>query len=197
MTTKTSTKRAAIYCRCSTDQQDLTLQRDDLTEFCKRRGWAVTGIFEDKGVSGSKDSRPALDEMIKEARQGKFDVVLVWRFDRFGRSTAHLLNSLNEFRSQNVDFVSLNEALDTSTPTGKVLFTVIAAVAEFERNIITERVRAGVRKAQANGVKCGRPRRGFDFKRAVELRRNGDSLRQIARQMGVSLSTLYRAIGKT
>lgn len=196
MTTKNTPKRAAIYCRCSTDQQDLTLQRDDLTAFCQRRGWQVCKVFEDKGVSGTKDSRPALDQLVKDARQGRFDVVAVWRFDRFGRSTAHLLNSLNEFRSLSIDFVSLNEALDTTTPTGKVLFTIIAAVAEFERNIIVERVRAGVRKAQANGVKCGRPRTGFDFKKAVELRREGQSLRQIAKAMGVSLSTLYRSIGR-
>jgi DNA invertase Pin-like site-specific DNA recombinase len=196
MTTRTSTKRAAIYCRCSTDQQDTQLQKDDLTEFCRRRGWAVYQVYEDKGISGTKDSRPALDQMVKDAHQGKFDVVLVWRFDRYGRSTAHLLNSLNTFRSLNVDFVSLNEALDTTTPSGRVLFTIIAAIAEFERAIIVERVRAGVKRAQANGVKCGRPRKGFDFKRAVELRRNGQSLRQVARQMGVSLSTLYRAIGR-
>ena len=196
MTSKTATKRAAIYCRCSTDQQDLTLQRDDLTEFCKRRGWTVYQVYEDKGISGTKDSRPALDQMVKDAHQGKFDVVLCWRFDRYGRSTAHLLNSLNEFRSLNVDFVSLNEALDTTTPAGRVLFTIIAAIAEFERSIIVERVRAGVAKAKASGVKFGRPRVGFDFKRAIAMRQNGSTLRQISKALGVSHTTIYRGIGQ-
>ena len=196
MTTKNPTKRAAIYCRCSTDQQDLTLQRDDLTDFCRRRGWEVYKVYEDKGISGSKDNRPALDQMVKDARQGKIDVVLVWRFDRFGRSTSHLLNALSEFRALSVDFVSLNEALDTSTPTGKVLFTVIAAVAEFERNIICERVRAGVKKAQAAGAKFGRPKATFDQQRAVTLYKQGHTVRQVAKEVGASRSVVQRLLSR-
>lgn len=189
-------KRAAVYVRCSTDKQDTQLQKDDLISFCKRRGWDIYKVYEDKGISGSKDSRPALDELVKESRQGKFDVVLVWRFDRFGRSTAHLLNALSEFQSLSIDFVSLHEAMDTSTAAGKMLFSVISAVAEFERDIIIERVRAGVAKAKAQGVQFGRPRVGFDYQRAVELHKGGGSIRSIAGELGVSRSTVQRLVSR-
>ncbi len=187
---------AALYVRCSTSHQDTDIQKKDLTAFCSRRGWMVHRIYEDKGISGSKDKRPALDRLMKDARQCRFQVVVVWRFDRFGRSVAHLVNALNEFRELGIDFVSLNEALDTSTPAGRVLFAVIAAIAEFERSIIVERVKAGVRKAQEAGVRFGRPRKGFDYKRAVALRKEGLSYRQIADRLGVSHTTVLRSIGK-
>ncbi len=173
----------------------MDIQKTDLLALCKRRGWAVQRVYEDKGVSGGKDSRPALDEMLKEVRRGKVDVVAVWRFDRFGRSTAHLVTALNEFESLGVDFVSLNEALDTSTPAGRMLFSVIAAMAEFERTIIHERVRAGIGAAKRRGVQLGRPRKAFDYRRASAMRKAGVSYRKIARDLDVSLATLWRHLG--
>lgn len=197
MTKNEDGKRAALYVRCSTGHQDTQLQRDDLTEFCRRRGWQVYKVFEDKGISGSTDSRPALDKMMVEARQRKFDVLAVWRFDRYGRSMAHLVNSLAEFESLGIDFASLQESVDTSTPAGRMLFGVISSMCEFERAIIRERVKAGVEQARARGVRWGRPRKGFDFKRAVEMRRNGSTRREIAKAMGVSHTTVLRAIRGT
>lgn len=189
-------RRAALYCRCSTGRQDLQLQRDDLTEFCKRRGWDVVRIYEDKGVSGATESRPALDELMAEVRRGRLDVVAVWRFDRFGRSTAHLVNSLNEFQSLGVDFVSLHESMDTSSSVGKLLYSVVAAMSQFEKDIIVSRIRAGVASAQAKGVRFGRPRVGYDFQRAIELRKAGHSIRDIAREVGVSRSTIQRHVAQ-
>ena len=137
---KGKNKRVAVYTRCSTAHQDLALQREELTSLSQSRRWQIHHIYEDKGISGAKDTRPALDKLMADARRGKFDVVAVHRFDRFGRSVAHLVNSLNEFQSLGIDFVSLHEAVDTSTPAGRVLFSVIAAMAEFERSLIQERV---------------------------------------------------------
>jgi len=188
-------KRVGIYVRCSTAHQDLDLQRDDLSEFAKRRCWQIHQIYEDKGISGAKDKRPALDQLMADARRGKFDLIAVWRFDRFGRSVAHLVNSLNEFQSLGIDFVSLNEAVDTSTPAGRVLFSVMASIAEFERTLIQERVKAGVARAMANGVRFGRPRVGIDYQRAVELRGMGWSIRRIAKELKASPSTVYRLVG--
>jgi len=186
--------RCAAYVRCSTNHQDTELQVKDLTEYAERRGWQVT-LFEDKGVSGSKDKRPALDEMMAAARKKQFDVVLVWRFDRFGRSLSHLVNSLNEFDNLSIDFVSYSESIDTSTSTGKLVFSIIASIAEFERSLIVERVRAGVAKAKSKGVAFGRKRVPFDYSRALRMRReDGASYRQIGDALGVSYVTVYRAL---
>jgi len=189
-----TTKCAAIYVRCSTHHQDIDLQQEQLIDLAKRRGWTIYNVYSDQGISGGKDSRPALDLMMQDARRKAFDVVAVWRFDRFGRSTAHLVNALNEFHRLGIDFVSLNEAVDTSTPSGRVLFSVIAAMAEFERALIQERVKAGVARAQANGVKFGRPHKGFDVARAIEMKQAGASYRQIAKKMGVSHVTVHKAL---
>jgi len=187
----TKTKTIAAYCRCSTDSQNVALQRDDLQRYADRRDWNVV-FYEDKGESGAKDHRPALDKMMSEVRKGAYDGVIVWKFDRFARSLTHLLSALNEFRELNVDFISVTEGVDTSTPSGKLLFQLLGAIAEFERSLIQERIKAGVARAKAEGVKFGRPRVGLDYKRAVELRKQGRSLRQIAKELGVSTSTVYR-----
>jgi DNA invertase Pin-like site-specific DNA recombinase len=155
MTTDKGAK-AAVYIRISTGDQKPDLQRNELPEYCQRRGWTVVETYEDH-ISGGKDRRPNLDRLMTDARRGKFDVVAVWRFDRFARSTNHLLRALEEFQSLRIDFVSLTEAIDTSTPAGKMVFTILGAVAELERTIIRERVVAGQRAARRRGVRFGRP----------------------------------------
>lgn len=154
------TTRAALYARVSTlHGQDVGLQVDELRQVATQRGWTVVGEYLDEGVSGTKDRRPALDRMMADARSGKLDLIAVWRFDRFARSTRHMVVALDEFRSLNIDFVSIREAIDTSTSVGKVLFTLISAISEMEAEAIRERVVAGVRRAQAAGKHVGRPRK--------------------------------------
>ena len=155
--------RAAIYARVSTTNhgQDVTLQTREMGEFCQRRGWTVAE-YVDEGVSGSKEKRPALDRLMADAYKRKFDAVVVWRFDRFARSVSHLLRALETFNALGIAFVSLSEQMDTTTPTGKMIFTVLGAVAELERSLIVERVRAGLRNARAKGKRLGRPNNVVD-----------------------------------
>jgi DNA invertase Pin-like site-specific DNA recombinase len=144
----------------------------------------------DEGISGSKDSRPALNELMNDSRKRKFDVVLVWRFDRFARSTRHLINALEEFKNLGIDFVSYQENIDTSSPLGNAIFTIISAVAQLEKDIIAERVKAGLRKAVENGKKLGRPRTSIDGGKVHRLRSQGLSHRAIDTQLGISHSTV-------
>ena len=190
------TKRAALYGRVSTADQTVANQLPDLHRHAQQRGWSIVHEYVDEGISGAQSSRPALDKLMADARRGAFDVVLVWRFDRFARSTTHLLSALEEFRGLRVDFVSVQESVDTSTPMGKMVFTICAAVAELERSLIRERVKAGVARAKAEGRKFGRPRKGFDYRRAVELRGQGHSLRHIAAALGVSHATVQRVLSQ-
>jgi DNA invertase Pin-like site-specific DNA recombinase len=152
--------RAAIYARVSTTGQGQSpeMQVRELREYCGRRGWQIAGEYVDAGISGAKDSRPELNRLIAEAHRRRFDAVVVWKFDRFARSVSHLLRALETFNALGVAFVSLSEQMDTSTPTGKMVFTVLGAVAELERSLIAERVRAGLRNARAKGKRLGRPR---------------------------------------
>src|SRR5277367_3000774 len=145
--------KAAIYARVSTtgQGQSLEMQVRELREYCERRGWQIAGEYVDAGISGAKDSRPELNRMISDAHHRRFDAVVVWKFDRFARSVSHLLRALETFNALGVAFVSLSEQMDTSTPTGKMVFTVLGAVAELERSLIAERVRAGLRNARAKG----------------------------------------------
>ncbi len=189
--------RVVLYVRVSTLDQDPASQLHDLRRYAEHRGWTIADEFIDHGISGTKDSRPALNRLMAAARQRRLDVVLVWRFDRFARSTSHLIRALDEFRSLGVAFCSFSEALDTSTPTGKVMFTVIAAMAEFERALIQERVRAGLRRARAAGVQLGRPRVGTDLAKAERLLQSGLSLRGAAKQLGLSDRTLRRRLAIT
>lgn len=186
---------AAIYARVSTlnSGQDPTMQTREIYEYCARRGWEVFDCYVDKGVSGKKDSRPQLNRMMADAHSRRFDVVVVWRFDRFCRSVSHLLRALETFNALGIQFVSLCEQVDTSTPTGKLVFTVLGAVSEGERNLIAERVRAGLRNARAKGKTLGRPKVDVDVAQIESLRASGASWRTIARTMGLSVGTVHAA----
>jgi len=189
--------KTAIYARVSTNNgQDPEMQLREIREYIQRRGWELTAEFVDAGVSGAKDSRPELNRLMAEAHRRRFDAVVVWKFDRFARSVSHLLRALETFRSLGTEFVSLSEQVDTSTPTGKMVFTVLGAVAELERSLITERVRAGLRNARAKGKRLGRPRKIVDAGRITRLRNEGASWRQIGAKLGVSATTAYFAGSK-
>ena len=170
------------------------MQLRELREFAERRGWQITDVYTDAGISGSKDSRPGLNRLMSEARQRRFDVVVVWRFDRFARSVSHLIRALETFDALGIDFISFSENIDTSTPTGKMIFTVLGAVAELERSLIIERVRAGLRNARAKGTRLGRPPVFANTSKILELRKQGCSWAQITAETGVSKGTAQRAL---
>lgn len=182
--------RIALYARVSTKDQSCDLQLRDLRTYCAVRGFEAAHEYVDVGQSGAKDSRPELDKLMDDARKRKFDAILVWRFDRFARSTKHLLLALEEFRSLGVQFISYNENIDTSSPLGQALFTIVSAVAQLERDLIRERVSAGIRNARAKGRKFGRPVRAVDRGRILEMRAEGQSLRRIAESLGVGYGTV-------
>ena len=183
-----SNLRVALYGRVSTldKGQDVNLQLNELREYSTRRNWHVVGEYVDNGVSGAKESRPELNRLMGDARKRKFDVIAVWKLDRFGRSLKHLVLTLADLESLGIAFVSLRDGFDLSTPSGRLMFQIIGAMGEFERNLIRERVKAGMAHAKAKGRKLGRATVHVDM-RAVEARRaNGESLRAIARDLGVS-----------
>jgi DNA invertase Pin-like site-specific DNA recombinase len=186
---------AAVYARVSTlhGGQDPAMQTRELAEYCQRRGWQIFDQYVDNGVSGKKDSRPQLNRMMQDAHSHRFDVVVVWRFDRFARSVSHLLRALETFNALGIDFVSLCEQINTNTPTGKLVFTILGAVSEGERNLIAERVRSGLRNARAKGKILGRPKKDVDVARIEALRAVGISWRQIAKKMGLSVGTVHAA----
>jgi len=186
--------KVAIYARVSTNNgQDPEMQLRELREYCQRRGWEIIHEYVDVGISGTKEKRPQLDKLLADAHRRYFDVVVVWRFDRFARSVSHLLRALENFRSLGIEFVSLSEQVDTSTPTGKMIFTVLGAVAELERSLIVERVRAGLRNARAKGKKLGRPRKVTNQDEIDRMRSQGASWRAIGRAIGVSHATAWGA----
>ncbi|MDH5667216.1 MAG: recombinase family protein [Nitrospira sp.] len=199
---KSGPKRVALYCRVSTSDQSTAMQENDLRRYADARGFTIYKVYTDHGVSGAKDRRPALDALMNDARKRLFDVVLVWRFDRFARSTIHLLKALKEFRCLGVDFISYNENIDTSTPIGEAMFTIVAAMAELERMLIKERVTAGVRQAIKTRAKAGKTwgrvkTEHGDPQKAAEifrLRREGLSYHAIAKQVGVSSRTVWRLL---
>jgi DNA invertase Pin-like site-specific DNA recombinase len=168
------------------------MQTRELRDYCERRGWTVVREYVDTGISGAKDRRPELDRLMADAHKRRFDVVAVWKFDRFARSVSHLLCALDTFRALGIEFVSLSESLDTATPAGRMVFTVLGAVAELERSLIAERVRAGLRNARAKGKRLGRPSKKIDGTTVVALRSQGASWRAIAEKLGVGVGTLYR-----
>ena len=188
--------RVALYARVSTvnGQQDPEMQLRELREYCTRRGWEISGEYVDH-ISGARDKRPALDRLMVDAHRRRFDAVVVWKFDRFARSTSHLLRALESFRDLGVEFVSLTEAVDTTTDAGKMVFVVLAAVAELERSLIVERVKAGLRNARAKGKRLGRPRVSVSPAKIQELRAEGLTLRDIAARCHISKTTVIRIWG--
>jgi DNA invertase Pin-like site-specific DNA recombinase len=186
--------RVAIYARVSTTNhgQDAGLQTREMGQFAEARGWKLADEYVDAGVSGSKDSRPELNRLMADAHKRRFDVVLVWKLDRFGRSLRHLVNALAEFESLGIAFVSLSDNLDLSTASGRLMFNIIGAMAEFERALIQERVKAGIRNARAKGRRIGRPRVAVDPARIAALRASGLSWRTIERELGISVRTARR-----
>ena len=188
--------KIAIYTRVSTQDQSVDMQITDLRRYCDQRSLEVYKEYSDQGISGVKDRRPGLDELMSDAKKKKFDAVLCWRFDRFARSTKHLITALEEFRHLGIDFISYQENIDTSSPLGKAMFAIVSAIAELERNILLERVRAGLRRTRENGAILGRPRR-LDLN-VKELRKMRDkeklSLRQIAKRVKASPATVYKSL---
>jgi DNA invertase Pin-like site-specific DNA recombinase len=185
--------KTAIYARVSTGNggQSPEMQVRELRAYTRRRGWAVTREYIDEGVSGAKESRPQLNKLLADAHLRRFDALVVWRFDRFARSVSHLLRALETFKALGIEFVSLSEQVDTSTPAGKLVFTVLGAVAELERSLIAERVRAGLRNARAKGKVLGRPRKKIDLAEIKRLRSAGSSWRAVGAALGVSAATAF------
>jgi DNA invertase Pin-like site-specific DNA recombinase len=186
--------KAALYARVSTEGQDPALQLVPLRAHAVQRGWQVAEEFVDRGVSGAKERRPGLDRLMKAAWAGRFQVVMVWRFDRFARSVKHLVGALETFRSLNIGFVSQQEQLDTATPIGHAMFTIIGAMAQLERDIIRERVKAGLAQARLKGVHLGRPKAAATAAEARSLHEQGLSVGEIARRLRCSRATARRRL---
>jgi DNA invertase Pin-like site-specific DNA recombinase len=187
--------RAAIYARVSTanNGQNPEMQLRELREYCERRRLQVSGEYVDAGVSGAKEHRPRLDALLAECRKRRVDAVVVYRYDRFARSLRQLVNALEEFRSLGIEFISLHEGVDTSTPNGRLVFGIFASIAEFERELIRDRVKSGIAAAKSKGTRLGRPRVNVDAARIASLRASGLSWPKIASELGVSVGTVYQA----
>ena len=188
--------KAAIYGRVSTTAQDTNLQLREVRQFVQRRGWQIAEEYIDKGISGNKEKRPALDKLMSEAKRRRFDAVVVYRYDRFARSLRHLVNALEEFRALGIEFVSIHEGVDTSTPNGRLVFGIFASIAEFERELIRARVRSGLAAAKARGIQLGRPAlRKFsaaDIRQLRRDRRTGMPFQKLAQLHGTSVWTAFQ-----
>jgi DNA invertase Pin-like site-specific DNA recombinase len=194
-------KRVAIYTRVSTTDQHPEMQEQELRKYVASRSWTVHRIYSDKGISGTVEKRPALDAMMTECRRRKVDIVIVWKFDRFARSLKQLLNALELFRELGIGFVSCTEAIDTSLPHGEMLFQIIGAIAQWERSLIGERVRAGLQHARSQGKRLGRPpRRVLTRQEITRLRReralSKTPFRQLAQKWGLSVFTAHTLCGR-
>src|SRR5208283_3410437 len=188
--------RVALYARVSTcNGQDPEMQLRELREYASRRGWTISNEYVDQ-VSGSKESRPQLNQLMADAHRRKFDAVLVWKIDRWGRSLTHLVNSLADLAAYGVAFISFRDNLDLSTPSGRLMLQIIGAMAEFERSLIQERVKAGLRNARAKGKKFGRPRAQVDADRVAALRSEGLSWSQVCRTLNVSKGSAQRSVAR-
>ena len=193
-----SVHRIALYARVSTSNghQDPEMQLRELREYAQRRELQIVEEYIDR-MTGSKDSRPSLNNLMADAGQRKFDAVLVWKLDRFGRSLRHLVNALAELEALGLTFISLRDNLDLSTPSGRLMFQIIGAMAEFERSLIQERVKAGLRNAKAKGRHLGRPRADVDESRVEALRASGASWRAVAEKLGIGVGTVHRIVQRT
>lgn len=198
-------KRCAIYCRVSTSDQNPQLQLDELRAYAERRDWTIVGEYTDHGESGAKYRRPRLDELMARVRRGGVDLVAVWKFSRFARSVRHLVSALDEFKALGVDFVSISEGIDTTTPIGKMTFTIIAAIDEFFLDTLKENTKAGLAAARRRGRRLGRvpadrrlpgthKGKRLDIDRALALIAGGASVRSVAKQLEASEATLRRAL---
>jgi DNA invertase Pin-like site-specific DNA recombinase len=187
--------KVALYARVSTAEQNAETQLAVLRRYCQAREWTVAEEYVDQ-ISGVTASRPRLDQMMKDGATRKFEVVLVWKFDRLFRSVSHMLAALERFRGLGVDFVSVTEAIDTTGAVGKMVYTLLAAIAEFERDLIRERTRAGMSRARSEGKRIGRPRVAFDLEEAVRLWDGGEGLsyRAIGKKLHISASKIYSAL---
>lgn len=191
-------KRAAVYLRCSTKSQETEMQEMEIRDYVSRRGWECK-IYRDTGQSGAKESRPALDSLLSDVRKRRVDVLVVWALDRLARSLKQLLSIAEECRSLGVDLVSLRQNVDTTLPAGRLTFQVLGAVAEFEREMLRTRVKAGLEMARRNGKRLGRPAlRRFDSAEKAEirlLRKNGTSVRSLAKQYGTTQYIISKLSG--
>ena len=191
-------KRAAIYVRVSTDKQTVENQLRDLRQIAERRDWEVVKEYQDAGISSSKgrDGRPGLDEMLKDAQRRRFDVVMAWAIDRLGRSLIDLLGTIQALEACGVDLYLDQQAIDTTTPAGKLMFQVTRAFAEFERSMIRQRVRAGLKRAVERGATLGRPKIGRDVEGpGIQSKlRAGKGILKVARELGLGTSTVQRRI---
>ena len=188
--------KVAIYARCSTQEQSVALQLEGLREYAMARGFEIVAEFTDEGVSGAKTQRPALDQLLADAHRRRFEGVLIWKLDRLGRSLSHLIRLVDTLSSLGVDLVSLGDpGLDTTSPHGRLIFSVMGAVAEFERELIRERTRAGMASAKRRGSRIGRPRVHVPVARARAMVADGLSQREVARRLGVAHATLRKALG--
>jgi DNA invertase Pin-like site-specific DNA recombinase len=187
-------RRVARYIRVSRSDLNPQLQADETQRLLEHRGWALTVTYLDHSMSGPMDVRPEFAKMMAAARRGEFTVLLVWRSDRLFRSLRHMVATLKELSVLNVDFVSVTEAFDSTTPQGRLLFQIVSAFGDLERGVLVERTRAGLDDARRRGIKIGRPRVDVDVERAIKLRAAGKSLRETARILGVGAATLHRAL---
>lgn len=183
--------RCAIYTRCSTVTQNLDIQKNDLMRYAEMRELEVVEVFEEFAVSGMKDKRQELDRMLKMARQRKFNYILIWRLDRLGRNTSHLLNLLDEFQDLQVSLVSLQEGFDLSTYLGKAIATILAALSNFERELIRERVIAGIANARKRGKVLGRPKKYVDVEGIIKMREAGGTFSAIAKKYKISNGSIH------
>src|SRR5213083_2244304 len=186
-------KRVACYLRVSTTEQTVENQRNDLRAYCQARGWDDVIEYNDTG-SGMRERRPDLDRLMSDVKTRRIDVVVVAAFDRLGRSVRHLVETLELFRHLGVEFISLRESIDTGSPLGTAIFTIIAAIAQLERSLIVERVRAGLRRARAEGKRLGRPRLRVDHRRLESVAARKLPVRLAARELGVSPSSYLRLV---
>jgi len=188
----------ALYARVSLSGQHPEAQLRELRLHAAHRGWSEVEEYVDHGFSGAKDRRPALDRLMVDAREGKLAAVVVWKIDRFGRSLIHVLKSLDEFRSLGIDFISVTENIDTSSAAGKMILSVIGAIAEFERSLCIERVRSGIARARAAGKVLGRPQRWTlaQAEKAAQLRAEGASWKLVAMSVGLPIGTVRGAVAE-
>jgi len=187
-------KRAALYCRVSTIDQHPETQLSELRQFAAQRGLQIVGEYTDHGFSGTRARRPELDRLMEDARRHRFDVLMVWSCDRLARNTKHLLQTLDELNGMGISFLSQREAIDTEGPLGRAILVIVSAMAELERCLIVERVRAGMRRARLEGRQIGRSRLDVNREQIVQDRRSGLSLTKVAKKHGISRASVCRVM---